>query len=128
MFQSLEVFKISSAMASHAATRQAVIATNMANADTPGYVARDIADFKTALDAAGDGTSMRATRTGHLSGGLGMHELSPQNAATPENPNGNAVSIEEEMVKAVNTQRQHERALAVYKSSLTILRSVVGRG
>ena len=47
----------------------------------------------------------------------------------PERPHyeGPTVSIEEEMLKAVEVTRQHDRALAIYKSSLSILRSSLGR-
>ena len=48
MFYDLNVFKTAYAMATHAGQRQAVIARNMANADTPGYQTRDIESFKTA--------------------------------------------------------------------------------
>ena len=50
--------------------RQRVIASNIANADTPGYVSRDL-DFQQALrDASGAGsakaTALAATQGGHL--------------------------------------------------------------
>lgn len=48
--------------------RTEVLAANMANADTPGYRARDI-DFKGALAAAsgkGSGVQLATTRTGHI--------------------------------------------------------------
>ncbi len=51
--------------------RNELIATNLANADTPSYKARDI-DFKTALSQVkGDASAaaMKTTHAGHLSGG-----------------------------------------------------------
>ena len=45
MFQKLEVFRMSAAMAEHAGQRQAIAAQNMANVDTPGYQARRLASF-----------------------------------------------------------------------------------
>ena len=45
MFEGLEIFQLAGATARHAAARQAVVAQNIANADTPGYRARDVADF-----------------------------------------------------------------------------------
>jgi flagellar basal-body rod protein FlgB len=44
-----------------------------------------------------------------------------------ESPNGNGVSLEQEMVKSVDARRQHDQALAIYKSALTIMRSTLGR-
>ena len=41
----INVLSLASALAAHASARQQVIAENVAHADTPGYRARDIADF-----------------------------------------------------------------------------------
>jgi len=47
------------------ARRAGVLASNLANADTPGYKARDL-DFKAALGAArGDQVRLAATHAGH---------------------------------------------------------------
>ncbi|MEX0317833.1 MAG: FlgB family protein [Ruegeria sp.] len=125
MFSDLNVFKTAYAMATHAGQRQAVISRNMANADTPGYQARDIEAFDSVY-SGGPRTKMIASRNGHLNGVErgDWAEFTPEN---PTDPNGNSVSIEEEMLKAVDVKRQHDRALAIYRSSLTILRASLGK-
>lgn len=126
MFENLDIFSISSAMAKHAGTRQALISQNVANADTPGYLARDLSNFKSSYEISGSATQ-KATRDGHLNGTNLVGEsvsFVERNAASPD---GNTVSIEQEMLKATDTNRQHDRALAIYKSSLGILRSSLGR-
>ncbi len=56
--------------------RQQVLASNIANADTPNYKARDL-DFKTALQSAlqgtpaNGGTTLATTAPGHLAGNPG---------------------------------------------------------
>ncbi len=126
MFQNLQVFKTAYALATHAGARQAVIARNMANADTPGYRARDIPPFAESY-AGGEAAGMRATRARHLSGAETgtWREVTPQ---APADPNGNSVSLEGEILKAVEVKRQHDRAIAVYRASLSILRTSLGRG
>lgn len=126
MFENLDVFTISSAMAKHAGTRQALISQNVANADTPGYLARDLPAFKVSYEMGG-GTTQRATRLGHLSGAALVGEVVPFVERTDASPDGNTVSIELQMLKATDTIRQHDRALAIYKSALGILRSSLGR-
>lgn len=126
MFQSLEVFKLSRAMSQHAAQRQSVIAGNMANADTPGYAARDLAPFKETLRQSSGAFDLRGTRSGHFTD-VGNTSFEESERASDGSPNGNSVSLEGEMLKSVDAKRQHDRALAIYKSSLNILRSSLGR-
>lgn len=128
MFNDLEVFRMAHAMAAHAGARQAVIARNMANADTPGYVARDIAPFADMYQQQGASGAMQATRPGHLHGDAASPDYAVQERRDAErDPNGNSVSLESEMLNAVAVKRQHDRAIAIYKSSLTVLRAAVGR-
>ena len=128
MFEKLEIFRTAQAMAVHAGTRQAVVAQNMANADTPGYAAREVEPFKAVMDAGSSGFGQMATRAGHLNGVSNslQFDVSEVRDALAD-PNGNSVSLEEEMMKAVNVKRQHDVALAIYKSSLTILRTAIAR-
>lgn len=51
--------------------RSELLASNLANADTPGYKAKDI-DFRAVLDkAGGQQLDMKATQAGHLGGPAG---------------------------------------------------------
>jgi flagellar basal-body rod protein FlgB len=117
MFDRLEIFSLASAQARHAAARQAVVARNIANADTPGYRARDIADFAETLRQM---QTRDAGRAGELS-------FRTKDAGTPASPNGNSVSLELEMLRGIEAQRAHSRALRVYGSALGILRASIGR-
>ncbi len=127
MFYDLNVFKTAYAMATHAGQRQAVVARNTANADTPGYKPRDIEAFQTAFENSGREVAMTATRSGHLHGDAPHQPWAEFTVAASGDPNGNAVSLEEEMLKAVEVKRQHDRALAIYKSSIGVLRTSLGR-
>lgn len=125
MFENLDLFQTSHAMARHAGQRQALVARNMANADTPRYQPRDLTPFEARVTA---GAGMKATRPDHLHappGGGGARIRTIESAAL--SPNGNGVSVEEEMLRAVDVKRQHDRALAVYRHTLTVLRSSLGR-
>ncbi len=117
MFDRLEIFTLASAQARHAAARQTVVAQNIANADTPGYRARDVADFSDIL--------RRMETRGEAFGRL--PPLRTVDAGTPESPNGNTVSLELEMLRGIEAQRAHSRALRVYGAALGILRTSLGR-
>ena len=131
MFKNLEVFKISHAMAVHAGQKQAVAAQNVANSDTPEYKARDLAPFAETYKSnasLGDVAGQRATRARHLHGSVGGQIPEPMiDKEAIASPNGNTVSLEGEMLKSLGAKRQHDRALAIYKSSLGILRATLSR-
>lgn len=135
MFTNLKVFEISHAMASHAGARQAFIAQNMANSDTPGYQTRDLRSFRETLTGFGatigpsHSIGLVATRQSHLHGQESAASRFPTADTIPVGePDGKGVSIETEMLKAVEVKRQHDRALAIYKSSLSVLRASLGQG
>lgn len=127
MYQKLSIFQTAAAMAKHAGARQAVVAQNVANADTPGYRAHTIAPFTEVFDQTGHG-GMRTTRTGHI--GMDQTRLN-QIQTTLSNaepaPNGNSVSIEDEMLNSVVVSREHNRSLAIYRHAMTVLRTSLGR-
>jgi flagellar basal-body rod protein FlgB len=115
MFDRLEIFNLASARAQHAAARQAVVAQNIANADTPGYRAQDVGDF---VD------TWRRLQSGGAESAMPLRVI---DAGTPASPNGNTVSLELEMLRGIEAQRAHSRALQVYGSAMSILRTSIGR-
>jgi flagellar basal-body rod protein FlgB len=117
MFQPLEVTRMAHALAAHASARQQAIATNVAHADTPGYRARDVEDFAThfrrmTTESAGFSVAPR---------------LLEAEAGVALSPNDNSVSLETEMMKAVETRHQFDMALSVYQSVSGIIRASLGR-
>ena len=128
MFDRLEMFRLSGAMAEHARQRQTVAAANLAQADTPGYRAQAVASFAESVDHGAPGAlAMRATRPGHATGGSEAGAARLFEASHPASPDGNTVSIEAEMAQAARARGEHDRALGVYRSGLTILRASLGR-
>lgn len=124
MFENVEIMRMAQSMATHAGHRHATIAANVAHADTPGYRARDTKDFATVY--SGSGLQMRQTRTDHI--GTDRQEHATEiDASAREKPNGNSVSVEAEIMKASQVRHDHDTALAIFKSSLDILRMSVGR-
>lgn len=136
MLKNLEIFRLAQGMANHAAIRQSVIAQNIANADTPGYRAQDISAFSDSYKSSGQSAvTMRRSRPGHFLSGEGSTSVStqqwtPRAAARPGalSPNGNNVSLESELMMAAQVKGEQDRALAIYRSALTILRTSLGRG
>ncbi|PUB11783.1 FlgB family protein [Yoonia sediminilitoris] len=127
MYNSLDLFQTAAAMARHAGSRQAVVARNIAHADTPGYAAQHIPAFQDVYKD-GEPNQMRATRAGHVRGGAQAATGAVLTTTNSEaSPNGNTVSLEEELLNSVAVSREHNRALAIYKHGMTILRNSLGR-
>lgn len=126
MFKSLDVLQTAMDMARHAGSRQAVTAANLANADTPGYRARSVAPFSEIYTTQPTET-LRRTRPGHMETAGSSAAARVDFTDSEPSPNGNSVSVEQEMLKAVEIQREHNRALTIYKHSLEVLRLSLGR-
>ncbi|SEO95196.1 flagellar basal-body rod protein FlgB [Methylobacterium sp. ap11] len=114
-------------------TRQKVLAENVANADTPGFRARELKAPRFQLDgsvaAAGlPGVGLERTSGVHLAG-TGQAAPSEERTGTRFEmmPSGNAVSLEDEMLKAADNQGDYQLASLLYRKSLQTLRTAVGR-
>lgn len=126
MFDQLDTFRMARALTGHATARQAIMARNVANADTPGYRAGDLRDFTESYARAGNVT-LRRTDPRHLAGaGPDLTDRIIDAGGEPS-PNGNTVSLEGEMLRQAQIRKQHDLAVTVYKSSLTLLRTSLGR-
>ena len=127
MYSSLDLFQTAHAMARHAGARQAVVARNIANADTPGYAAQQIAPFKDAFDSIETSAAMRLTRPGHMTAADPAPVTTTITTSDGEpSPNGNTVSVEDELLNSVAVSREHNRALAIYRHTMTVLRTSLG--
>jgi flagellar basal-body rod protein FlgB len=122
----LAILRLADSLARHSATRHSLLAQNVANADTPDYKARDLTPFDQLVPRSFDA---RATRPGHLAGQSRV-TLSPieDSRFGSESPNGNDVSITDQLTRAAQALGNHDKAVSVYKKTLDILRLGLGRG
>lgn len=110
--------------------RQRVLAENVANADTPGYRGHDLKqlDFHEALQSTGSVT-LATTAPGHMTGsgtGRGRFPLDTK-GGFETTPRGNAVVLEDEMLKVAQTQMDHQAATALYARSIGLIKTALGR-
>ena len=128
MLDKLPILDMASAMARHASARHRVVAENVANADTPGFRARDIKPFS---EYVNEPFTVRATRAGHVGGGS-LHRAAYApfpvlDSTVQETGNGNSVSLESEMIKSTETQGQHALAMTIYRKVHDFMRLGLGR-
>lgn len=114
------------------AQRQQVLASNIANADTPGYVARDF-DFAQALKTAAGGVSPSAVNTTdarHLRLGA-ADPLNPELAYTVQtepSQDGNSVDLDRERANFVDNSIRYESTLRFINGHVkTMLSAISGQ-
>ena len=126
MLEKLSITRMASALAEQSANRMQLIARNVAQANTPGYKAMDLPSFSQVYEQSADG-GMRATRPGHFTSVDAVVTPIPQATRGAASPDGNTVSVEQEMVKSVMARQDHEMAMAVYSATREITRASLGR-
>ncbi|MEO8113135.1 MAG: flagellar basal body rod protein FlgB [Phenylobacterium sp.] len=110
--------------------RQQVIAENVANASTPGYVPKDLKsfDFQAQVSQARTATMPTVTQPGHmLPPGAGTGARSGFKSIKTRDfsettLDGNSVVLEEEMMKMTDARMNYEAAIGFYQKSLNLLR------
>jgi flagellar basal-body rod protein FlgB len=120
------LFDLASLHGNYLSVRQSTIAGNVANANTQGYKARDVASFAQVLaGAAGD---MATTAQAHLHApGLGV-PVRTDKSGWDVLETSSSVSLEQEMLKASEVSRQHNLDVGVVRSFHRMLMSAVRSG
>lgn len=114
-------------------SRQDTLSENVANSDSPGYLARDLKplDFEAEMRKATmqATTSMMTTDPHHMSIKSQNDGFSGTDSPdTESNPTGNTVSLEAEMIKVADTQTQYQTAANLYSKALSMMRTAIGGG
>jgi flagellar basal-body rod protein FlgB len=106
-------FKMLENMMDVASFRQKVLASNIANADTPGYKAKDVS-FQTELNKA-------------LSGPKGSYDVY-ETVPTMVSRDGNTVSVDLEMTKAAETHLLFNSAAQILSMKFRMMKDVAKGG
>jgi flagellar basal-body rod protein FlgB len=112
--------------------RQRLLAENVANSDTPHYRARDLAPLKfpdpsTVRMAPVATVSLAQTESGHIHQLGGSNSFQTDKAGYGVRPTGNAVNLEEEMMKVATNQMDYQAATALYTRSLNLIKTAIGK-
>jgi flagellar basal-body rod protein FlgB len=112
----LYLFELASSQARYLELRQSTIATNVANANTPGFKARDVEPFNKVLD----GMPVRLATTSPTHMQLSPAETDTRATAKKDSwevvYSGNSVSLEQEMIKGSDVNRDYSMNSAVVRS------------
>ncbi len=114
--------------------RQSVLAENVANADTPGWVSRDVKSFADLIGGTGLGpiesgasaSTLEQTSTMHLPGIISSDQGQALRRGEKA-PDGNQVSLDQQMERIAETDSQHEAVSAIYMKYMGMFRTVLGK-
>lgn len=121
------LFDLASQHARYLAVRQATIAGNVANANTPAFKARDTVPFAQVL--ARIGLDMASTANTHLEAQGARIPVRAQSGGSWEVlETSSGVSLEQEMLKGGEVARQHNLDTAIVKSFHRMLMAAVRSG
>jgi len=113
--------------------RQRVLAENVANSDTPNYRARDLVPPKfdervLTPPSSVSNVALARTQIAHFAGvGLGASGPNETRANYEKRPTGNAVNLEEEMMKVAANQMDYQTVTALYTRSLGLIKTALGK-
>ncbi len=120
----------------HLGERQRVIAQNIANSDTPGYRAQELAEPKASFADMVDGRI--TTPRPHVTLSEGMRRLGArqQNAValvddphvSEVKPDGNTVTLEDQVLKMGQIQADYAALTGLYRKQMALVRSALGKG
>jgi flagellar basal-body rod protein FlgB len=126
--QGIGLFRMISQQLRWLGQRQEVLSQNVANADTPGYQARDLTpvSFGDALQQA----TLRpaVTQAGHLVAKSADPAAAKVKTITPweVSPDGNGVVLEQQMTQLAETQADYQMATELYRKQIGMLKTAIG--
>ena len=112
--------------------RQRVLAENISNSDTPNFKPRDLVEPKFNSSGASSGPmgslAMMRTSASHIAPSAGASSFAQNTKAGYETrPAGNAVNLEDEMLKVSANQMDYAAATSLYSRSLGLLKTAIGK-
>lgn len=122
----------------HLGERQRVIAQNIANSDTPGYRAQELAPESFAAMVDGGAKAGVSVPRPHISLSDGMQRLGAKQPDTgriiadPDiaevKPDGNTVTLEDQVLKMGQIQADYAALAGLYRKQMALTRSALGKG
>jgi flagellar basal-body rod protein FlgB len=102
---SIYLFQVASQKSEWLSTRQTAVASNVANANTPGYRALDVQPFSAVLDTSP--ITLATTNSAHMTPSVSLLDSLREIEADPaeETLSGNTVNIEQQMINLGDVNR-----------------------
>ena len=128
VMESIQLFALASRQAEWLSTRQTLISGNIANANTPGFRAKDVTAFDTVLQSTQ--LPMKATNPLHFTENPTDSFVveSEVNEGSATQLSGNSVELSEELMKQGSIKRDYDLNAAIVKSFNKMMLMTVRKG
>ena len=111
--------------------RQQVLAENVANADTPGYLEKDLKPFSTDDGGVKSVAMMTVSSSSpthfHIASSSDADGFGNEPGGTEVSPTGNSVTLEDEMMKVSSNDMDYQTVTALYTQSTRLIRIALGK-
>jgi len=113
---------------SYLGQRQAVLAQNVANANTPGFKAKDLTPFSFG-DALKEAEGMKITNPRHIipASMAGINASTKKARSFETVPSGNSVELEQQMMEVSKTAVDFQAAAGIYHKIMGMFRTAIGK-
>lgn len=125
----LNLYQMMRANLTYLGERQDVLAQNIANANTPGYVPQDLKplNFQSVLATVTTGVKVSTTNSKHMTGSQqdGVYER-VSNYRSEMKPSGNKVILEDQIMQASKNSVEYQKTTNVYRKMIEMFKTAIG--
>jgi len=110
--------------------RQKILAENVSNADTPKFRPKDLTPIDFGAQARPGGSqqlTLALTSPAHLSNPAAAGSFGTMKPLYDVKPAGNAVNLEDQMIKVANNQMDYQAATSLYSRSMGLFKVAMGK-
>lgn len=124
------ILQLMSRKMSYLGKREAVLAQNVANANTPGYKAKETVSFETFAQALQEASgTMKVTQPGHIvpASMAGVNAATKKTRSFETVPSGNSVDLEQQMMEVSKTTMDYQASASIFQKFMAMMRLAIGR-
>ena len=131
--ENIGLFQALNAKIDYLSQNHKLIASNIANADTPNYRPMELekVDFSSVMSRVIDDNKVRqiATHARHMPAYNQVDDASSgkQRKTYEASPSGNAVIMEEQLVKSNEVTMEYNLMLNLYKKNVSLIKTAIGK-
>lgn len=123
------ILGLMSSKMSYLGQKQAVQAENVANADTPGFKAKEIVPFTFENAMREVQSGMRVTDARHIvpASMAGVNAGTKKAHSFETVPSGNSVDLEQQMMEVSKTTLEYQASASIYQKFMGLMRAAIGK-